>query len=79
MTSFWKKGFDILENMEDKFAIEGSHHRAIDPLTESTSCRGSTTDAKDEKSNKEQELKDISDHIFYEICMRYRSLNKKYA
>ena len=60
MTSFWTKGFDILENMEDKFAIEGSHQRAIDPLTESTSCRGGTTDAKDEESNKEEEIKDIS-------------------
>ena len=61
-TLFWKKGFDILHNIEDKYAVEESHQRAVDHLTKSTACRGVTADIANAKQNKDEKIKDI---LFY--------------
>jgi hypothetical protein len=37
-TKFWKNGFTILQNIQDRYTLEKKLHRARDPITLNTRC-----------------------------------------
>ena len=55
-TLFWPKGFEILQNMQDRFAMEKQMKRARDPTTKITICeQPDDSDKKSLKSNADSE------------------------
>ena len=59
-TTFWKKGFTILQNIQDRYTLEKKLHRAMDPITLNTKCGGSNV-------NKPPAPKDVDEHQFPDI------------
>ena len=60
---FWCKGFEILQNIQDRFTLEKKLKRARDPVVLQTSCRQpeNSTNKKSCDENKESKIPDISE------------------
>ena len=60
---FWWKGFEILQNIQDRFTLEKKLKRARDPVVLETSCRQpeNSTSKKSGEENKESKIPDISE------------------
>jgi len=55
-TEFWPKGFEILQNMQDRMTLEKKMKRARDPTTKITTCeQPDDSDKKNSKSNTRNE------------------------
>lgn len=61
-TTFWKKGFTILQNIQDRYTLEKKLHRARDPITLNTRCGTSKVDKQPtSKEVDENQYPDISE------------------
>ena len=62
--NFFPRGFDILRNIETRLTVEKCHGRAMDPLTDITTCPIAEEDSKNNKINiqqdEEEEVPDIA-------------------
>lgn len=48
-TKFWKKGFEILQNIQDRLTLEKELKRARDPITIQTECKKNTSKSTGER------------------------------
>ena len=60
--SFWEKGFEILQNIQDRFTLERKLKRARDPINLQTTCRQreGSKDMQQCDQNNGPEIPDIS-------------------
>ena len=67
-TKFWKKGFEILQNIQDRQTLEKGLKRARDPIALSTSCQmNSSTNSGQPHTDSHDEMPDI-----LQFCPEYR-------
>lgn len=66
-TKFWKKGFEILQNIQDRLTLQKEVKRARDPITLNTSCQKPS----DNTSNKQSDCHDETPDIL-EFCPQDR-------
>ena len=58
--SFWSKGFDMLQNMEETSCVGKNISRTVDSLTWETTCRHEEEDNTTDEKNDKDDLLDIS-------------------
>ena len=62
VTLFWKKGFEILQNIDDQMTVSKSNVRTVDRLTSRTECKEEEgeEDTNKKELDEETNLQDIS-------------------
>ena len=62
VTSFWKKGFEILQNIDDQMTVSQSNVQTVDRLTSRTECKEEEGEKDTNKKEFEEEsnIQDIS-------------------
>lgn len=60
-TNFWKKGFEILQNIENRQAMDDGSERATDRITNETECKEPDTNTKHSYQNREEGQSDLND------------------
>ena len=64
-TKFWYKGFEILQNMQDRMALENNLRRTRSKMTIATNCR-EPDDTKLQSSDLANQVPDISEFCLFE-------------
>ena len=64
VSSFWKKGFEILQNIDDQMTVSQNNVRTVDRLTSRTECK---EEDREEDTNKKEldEESNIQDISFF--------------
>ena len=63
-TSFWKQGFEILQNIEDQMNMDKSSKRATDRVTNNTECC-TPEDQGSSINHNQSEVNDMNDILDY--------------
>ena len=58
-TKFWTKGFEILQNIQDRLTLEKGLKRARDPIALVTKCENNTTTGKGRRSSEDDDVPDV--------------------